>query len=272
MKITGAVLDRTEPVRPYRSSTQLSIGDVELDDPHPGELTVAIEAAGVCHSDLSVIDGNRPRPVPMLLGHEGAGRIIALGDGIGDLRIGQRVVLTFLPRCRKCRACASDGPDPMRAGHRVERGGRIAQWWKAFDASRRARPPSPRRLGVRHTRRSGRESVVAVEDDVPPDIAAVLGCAVLTGGGAVLHGRRPARDEAVAVVGLGGVGMAALLTAVGLGHPVIAVDTLPAKLELARALGAAEAMTPADAANRGVRVQFALECAGHSAAFEAALP
>jgi Zn-dependent alcohol dehydrogenase len=270
VKITGAVLDRTGPVRPYRSSTPLSIGDVELDDPHPGELTVAVEAAGVCHSDLSVIDGNRRRPVPMLLGHEGAGRIIALGDGTGDLRIGQRVVLTFLPRCGRCRACASDGRIPCERGTASNAAGELLSGGRRL--TRRGEPVH-HHLGVSAFATHAvvdRQSVVAVDDDVPPDIAAVLGCAVLTGGGAVLHGRRPARDEAIAVVGLGGVGMAALLTAVGLGHPVIAVDTLPAKLELARALGAAEAMTPADAASRGVRVQFALECAGHSAAFEAA--
>lgn len=116
-----------------------------------------------------------------------------------------------------------------------------------------------------------RSSVVRVDPDVPAEIAALLGCAVLTGGGAVLNAGRPAPGDRVIVVGLGGVGMAALLVAVALGHEVIGVDAVDAKLDLARELGAAEAMSPAEAAERGIRSPVVIEAAGAARAFETAV-
>src|SRR6476646_1793433 len=105
MRIRGAVLEQIGSPRPYAESRPISVGELELAPPGDSELLVRIEAAGLCHSDLSVVDGNRVRPVPMLLGHEAAGIVERVGAAVGDLAVGQRVVLTFLPRCGDCAAC-----------------------------------------------------------------------------------------------------------------------------------------------------------------------
>ena len=121
VKIRGAVLDRIGAPRRYAESRPLTITDLDLAPPGDTELLVRIEAAGLCHSDLSVVNGNRVRPVPMLLGHEAAGIVEAVGAGVGDVAVGQRVVMTFLPRCGECPACATDGLAPCIAGQRRQR-------------------------------------------------------------------------------------------------------------------------------------------------------
>src|SRR3712207_3666340 len=112
MRIQGAVLERSGDGRPYAASTPLTVCELDLADPGNGELLVQIESAGVCHSDLSVVNGDRPRPLPMLLGHEAAGRVIGVGLGGSDLPVGQRVVMAFLPRCERCAGCARGGRTP----------------------------------------------------------------------------------------------------------------------------------------------------------------
>ncbi|MBD9330170.1 alcohol dehydrogenase catalytic domain-containing protein, partial [Mycobacterium tuberculosis] len=107
--IRGAVLDQIGVPRPYWRSKPISVVELHLDPPDRGEVLVRIEAAGVCHSDLSVVDGTRVRPVPILLGHEAAGIVEQVGDGVDGVAVGQRVVLVFLPRCGQCAACATDG-------------------------------------------------------------------------------------------------------------------------------------------------------------------
>jgi alcohol dehydrogenase len=271
VNITGAVLEDIGLQRPFAASRPLSISELELDDPGPGEILVQIEAAGVCHSDLSVVDGNRIRPVPMLLGHEAAGRVLGLGPGVIDLRIGDRVVMTFLPRCGRCAGCATDGRLPCEAGTAANNAGTLLGGGQRL---RRHGHPVAHHLGVSAFATHAvvnRHSVVRVDDDVPADVAAVLGCAVLTGGGAVLNAGRPALGEPVLVVGLGGVGMAALLTAIAEGHPVVAVDALPAKLEEALSLGASEVFTPAELVESGVTASVVVEAAGNARAFETAV-
>ena len=102
MKIRGAVLEEIGRSRPFADSHPITVSDLELGSPGDGELLIRIEAAGLCHSDLSVVDGNRVRPVPMLLGHEAAGRVEEVGPGVDDVEVGTRVVMTFLPRCGEC--------------------------------------------------------------------------------------------------------------------------------------------------------------------------
>jgi alcohol dehydrogenase len=270
VQIVGAVLERIGAPAPYATSGALSVGQLDLDPPGPGELAVRIEAAGLCHSDLSVVDGSRVRPTPMLLGHEAAGIVEAVGDGVDDVAVGRRVVMTFLPRCGECDACRTDGRLPCAVGSAANAAGTLVG-----EARRLHRDGSDvhHHLGVSafatHAVVS-RTSVVPVDDDVPADVAALLGCAVLTGGGAVLNAGRPGPGEHVAIVGLGGVGMAALLVAVALGHEVVGVDTVPGKLDLARDLGAAAAYTPAEAADAGVRAPVVVEAAGSARAFETA--
>src|SRR4051795_12088083 len=116
MRIRGAVLEQIGRPRPYAESLPISVGELDLAAPGDSELLVRIETAGVCHSDLSVVDGNRVRPTPMLLGHEAAGVVESLGDGVDDLTPGARVLMTFLPRCGGCPECATGGRLPCRVG------------------------------------------------------------------------------------------------------------------------------------------------------------
>ena len=110
MKIKAAVLNKLGAEPPYDKSKPLSIEEFELDDPGHGEVMVKIGAAGLCHSDLSVIDGNRPRPTPMVLGHEAAGIVEKLGPGVDDLKVGDHVVMVFVPSCGHCLPCAEGRP------------------------------------------------------------------------------------------------------------------------------------------------------------------
>lgn len=272
MRITGAVLEEIGRPGPWAQTRPLTVSDLELDPPGPGEVLVQIEAAGVCHSDLSVVNGDRPRPVPMLLGHEASGRVIEVGPEASALVAGQRVVMTFLPRCGECSGCATNGRMPCVPGSASNGAGELLGGGRRLH---RDGQPVHHHLGVSafatHAVVDAR-SVVAVEDDVPPEVAAVLGCAVLTGGGALLNATPPEDGQSVMIVGLGGVGMAALLAAVALGKgEIVAVDGVAAKRERALGLGATRAIDPVELASSGVRCDVVVEAAENVRAFEAAL-
>ncbi|WP_282853125.1 alcohol dehydrogenase catalytic domain-containing protein [Gulosibacter sediminis] len=271
LRIRGAVLNELGAEAPYAESRPISIDEVELTGPAAGEVLVRIEAASICHSDLSVVNGSRPRPVPMLLGHEAAGIVEELGEGVDDLEVGQRVILTFLPRCGECRECRTDGKLPCSAGSATNEAGTLLGGTEHLT---RAGERVKHHLGA-----SGfadhavvdRRSIVPVDSDVPAELAAVLGCAVLTGGGAVLNAAKLSADETIAVVGLGGVGMAALLTALAIEpRKIFAVDSNPDKLELVRSWGVTAAYTPQEAVEQGVTADVVIEAVGHPRAFETA--
>ena len=271
MRIRGAVLRAIGAERPFAQSRPLELVELELDAPGPGELLVRIEAAGLCHSDLSVVDGARPRPMPMLLGHEAAGIVEAIGPGVDDVAVGERIVTTFLPRCGECAACATDGRLPCERGSASNGAGEL------LSGGRRLHEGGEdvhHHLGVSAFATHAvldRRSVVPVGADVPPQVAAVLGCAMLTGGGAVINAGKPREGDDIVIVGLGGVGMAALLAAASLGlGRVIGVDAVPAKLETALRLGADVALSPDDAIAQGLRAPVVIEAAGHPRAFETA--
>ena len=272
MKITGAVLTEAGRPRPYALSRPLEIVELDLEEPGEGEVLVRIEAAGLCHSDLSVVDGIRPRPMPMLLGHEAAGRVVRVGNGVDDLTAGQRVVMSFLPRCGTCPNCATDGRLPCTLGSAANASGELLTGGRRLH---RDGHPVHHHLGVSAFADHAvidRRSLVAVDDDVPPHVAAVLGCAVLTGGGAVINAGKPREGDTVLVVGLGGVGMAALITAVSLGlGKVIGVDAVAGKRDQALELGASEVYGPAEALAAGVRATVVIEAAGNARAFETAV-
>lgn len=272
--IRGAVLMRIGAEPPYAGSAPLRIEELELDDPHADELLVRIEAAGVCHSDLSVVDGNRVRPVPMLLGHEASGIVEQVGEraAADGFSVGDRVVMAFLPRCGECDGCRTGGIMPCTPGTAANNAGLLLS-----GGTRLHRPDGERvshHLGVSGFATHAvvdRRSAVVVGSDVPPEVAAILGCAVLTGGGAVVNAGAAKPGDDIAIVGLGGVGMAALLTAASLGHGrVIGIDAVRSKLDIARALGADEVYTPDEAAEAGIRVPLVVEAAGHPRAFETA--
>lgn len=268
--IRGAVLNAMGAEPPYADSRPITVDELELAGPGPGELLVRIEAAGLCHSDLSVVNGSRPRPLPMLLGHEAAGIVEEVGDGLASVRPGQRVVMTFLPRCGECAACATEGRLPCERGSAANAAGTLLTGARRLT---RAGETVQHHLGVSGFATHAvvdERSVVPVGSDVPADVAALLGCAVLTGGGALLNAGRITAASRVAVVGLGGVGMAGLLTALATGCRVVAVDAKESKLATAREWGAAEAYTPAEALEREVAADVVLEAVGHPRAFETA--
>ncbi|GAA1200506.1 alcohol dehydrogenase catalytic domain-containing protein [Brevibacterium paucivorans] len=284
MKTTGAVLREMRAQRPYAQSRPLDVTTVELDEPGPHEVLIRMTAAGLCHSDLSVVDGNRPRPLPMLLGHEGAGVVEQVGADVTEFAPGDHVVTVFLPRCGQCANCATDGKLPCTPGTASNNAGvlpfdgdvrRLSESGETTHP-RAGQPGEPinHHLGVSVFATHAVvnvASIVKVGSDVPPQIAAPLGCAVLTGGGAVLNAGKPSPGDDIMVVGLGGVGMAALLTALSVGTgEVIGVDANPEKLERARKLGASQVYTPAEVADAGVKAPVVIEAAGHPKAFETA--
>ena len=272
MRIVGAVLETMGATSPFDESRPVVVRDLELDEPGANEIVVRIEAAGICHSDLSVVTGVRPRPVPMLLGHEAAGIVEALGRNVVDLNNGQRVIMSFLPRCEQCDACASNGKTPCTPGSIANNEGRL------FDGAIRIHDGG--RAIYHHLGVSGfanyavvdRRSVVPVAHDVPARVAALMGCAVLTGGGAVINAGQVLRGETLLVVGLGGVGMSALLVGLAIdGVRVIGVDASTEKLVLAKELGAHETYSPQEALGLGVKADLVIEAVGRSVAFESAV-
>jgi alcohol dehydrogenase len=249
----------------------MTIEELVLAAPGPTELLIQLQAASICHSDLSVINGSRPRPMPMLLGHEASGRVVAVGSSVDDIAVDDRVILTFLPRCGECANCRTEGALPCSKGSSANGSGTLLEGGTRLTDST---GPVLHHLGVSAFATHAvvdRRSVVPVDADVPTDVAAVLGCAVLTGGGALLNNGRITAEDTVTIVGLGGVGMAALLTAAAVGcREIIAVDSQPEKLALATSLGATSTYTPDAAVESGVRTRIVLEAVGNAKAFETA--
>ena len=242
MKIRAAVLNASPVAAPYAQSRPLRIEELDLAPPGRDEVLVRVRAAGLCHSDLSVIDGNRPRPVPMVLGHEAAGEVVETGEGVDDLKPGDRVVMVFVPSCGHCAPCAEGRPALCEPGNAANGRGEMLGGGRRLSVDGQ---PVHHHIGVsafaEHAVIS-RRSLVKVEADIPHEIAALFGCAVLTGVGAAVNTARIKAGETVAVVGLGGVGLSALLGAIACGASrVIAVDLAQDKLDLALALGATEA-------------------------------
>lgn len=271
MQITGAVLEEIGRPRRYADTRPLSVDTVDLDPPGPDDVLVKIECAGLCHSDLSVVDGNRTRPVPMLLGHEAAGSVLDIGSEVIGFARGDRVVMTFLPRCGRCDGCASGGIRPCVPGSSANAAGTLLSGRRRLH---RGGTDVHHHLGVSafatHACVDAR-SLVRVDDDVPADVAALMGCAVLTGGGAVINAARPQPGDTLAVVGLGGVGLAALLVARAHDITVIAVDTSVEKRRTAKQLGADQVFAPAEATDAGVKARLVVEAAGSVPALNTAV-
>jgi alcohol dehydrogenase len=271
MKIQGALLRESALARPYADSQPITVRELDLADPGPQEVLVRIEAAGLCHSDLSVVNGSRPRALPLVLGHEAAGIVERLGEGVTDLAVGDRVTMTFLPRCESCEACATQGAIPCTVGTQANTIGALLGGETRLSDSGSTVLHHAGVSGFATHAVVNRQTVVRVDSDVPADVAALLGCAVLTGGGAVLNVAKPQPGDSLMIVGLGGVGMAALIVALSLeGIKVIGVDMSADKLETATRLGAEEVYTPTEVAERGIRATHAVEAAGHPRALETA--
>jgi alcohol dehydrogenase len=278
MKIRAAVLNRMGAETPYERSKPLSIEEVELDPPGHGEVLVKIGAAGLCHSDLSVIDGNRPRPTPMVLGHEAAGVVEKLGPGVDDLTVGDHVVMVFVPSCGHCLPCAEGRPALCEPGAAANGAGTLLSGARRLH---RNGTDVHHHLGVSafaEYATVSRRSLVKIDRELPLDEAALFGCAVLTGVGAVINTAKVQAGASVAVIGLGGVGLSSLLGAVAVGaRRVVAVDLSDEKLGLARQLGATDTFNAGGPnavdeikAATGGGVEFAFEMAGSVRAMDLA--
>lgn len=278
MKTRAAILHEIGRSAPYVKSRPLTIEEIELDPPGEGEVLIRMGAAGLCHSDLSVINGDRPRPVPMALGHEASGIVEECGPGVTDLKPGDHVVMAFVPSCGHCEPCMGGRPALCEPGAVANTAGTLISGarrihWKGKEVHHH--------MGVsafaEHAVMS-RNSLVKVDKSLPLDQAALFGCAVMTGVGAVVNTGQVSPGSTVAVIGLGGVGLNALLGAkVSGAREIIAIDLQDSKLQLARQLGATQAFNAGDArcvdavreATKG-GVDFAFEMAGSVKAMDVA--
>jgi alcohol dehydrogenase len=251
MKTRAAVLEKMGIPGPYALSKPLRIRDVELAPPGPGEVLVRIEAAGLCHSDLSVINGDRPRPMPMALGHEAAGTVVETGRDVPDLAPGDHVVMVFMPSCGHCLPCAEGRPALCVPGAKANGAGTLLSGARRLSCDGAAVNHHLGCSAFADYAVVSRASVIRIDPELPFEHAALFGCAVLTGVGAVLNTAHLQAGQTAAVIGLGGVGLAAVLGAVAAGASrIVAVDLNDEKLALARALGATDTLnaTTPDAA------------------------
>ncbi len=287
MKMRAAVLRETGLPAPYAQSRPLSIEEVDLAGPGHGEILVKIRAAGLCHSDLSALNGDRPWPMPIVPGHEAAAEVLELGAGVTDLQVGDHVVLIFRPNCGTCASCAVGRPALCIPGGEANSAGTLLGGYKRLRTASgpgidgAAGGPLYHHLGCAafaEYATVSRRSAIRIDPSLPWDEAALFGCAVITGAGAVLNTAKVEAGAKVAVVGLGGVGFSSLLAARASGAvEIIAVDMLDAKLQKARELGATQCFNATDpAAIDKIRaatdggVAYAFEMAGSVKALELA--
>jgi S-(hydroxymethyl)glutathione dehydrogenase/alcohol dehydrogenase len=221
-----------------RAGAEPAVERLGLDDPHPGEVLVRMSASGVCHSDLHVRDGHWERPGPIVMGHEGAGVVEAVGAGIDSRLVGRQVALSWYAPCLRCREC-------QRGRQWLCSGSPSLRHAQADGTTRLVRPDGTPVLAYLSigTMASAQvvpaAAVVPMPDGVPPEVAALIGCAVSTGVGAVVNTAAVPPGSTVAVIGLGGVGLSCVMGAALAGaRRIIAVDLSRAKIDLAGELGA----------------------------------
>ena len=278
MKMKAGVLTVCGAPRPFAKSKPIHVVEVDLDPPGEGEVLVKVGGGGLCHSDLSLINGDRPRPVPIVLGHEGSGEIVEVGAGVKDVKKGDHVCFTFNVSCGRCRRCLEGRPyicersvSPRAAGQLLSGNHRLHMNGK----------PVNHHSGVSCYAEYAvvdRGSIVVIDRSLPLDVAALFGCAVVTGVGAVVNTAQIQPGSTVAIVGLGGVGLSGLMGAVlaGAGR-IVAIDLSDEKLGLARQLGATDTVNAKDADHvtqvrdlTGGGVDYAFDLAGTIKAMETA--
>lgn len=272
MRIRAAVLEAT--------GGPLTVCDLELAPPGPEEVLVRLGASGVCHSDWNAVDGTAETPCPAVLGHEGAGVVEAIGAGVARVRVGDHVALSWTPSCGRCAECARDLPwlcstawPALAAGGLLDGTTRLSRegepiYHYSFLSTFAEACVVPER------------SCIPIPENIPFDVAGLVGCAVTTGVGAVWRTAETKAGDRVAVIGCGGVGLSAVMAAAAVGaEPVVAVDTTQQKLDAARSFGATEAVlwqgTPEDTAEAvhevsGGGVDVAVEATGRPEAMLAA--
>ncbi len=273
----GAVLRERGLPRPYVESRPFEVVELELPAPGPGEVLVKVRAAGLCRSDLSVVTGARVWPLPMVVGHEAAGTVEAVGAGVDRVGPGDDVVLVYLPQCGTCRRCESGEPWLCKVGMAANLRGELLTGGTRLT---HRGEPIHHHMGVAAFAEYAlvaEPSAVPVPSGLSARDVAVFGCAVLCGAGTVLNTARVRPGESVAVVGLGAVGLAAVMGArvAGAGR-IVAFDLLETKLEAASAVGATEVAVADDAAVEDLirrtdgGVDHAVEASGTLEGFELA--
>ncbi|GAB2647558.1 zinc-dependent alcohol dehydrogenase family protein [Saccharopolyspora gloriosae] len=274
--ISAAVL-RGEP-GPEPDFARLSVEQVRLDEPGDGEVLVDVHFASLCHSDLSVLTGDRPRPLPMVLGHEAAGVVARTGRSVTEVCPGDPVVFTYVASCGRCGFCRDGRPVLCSRAHAGNTAGELAAGGRRLrDADGE---PVHHHLGVSAFAERAvvdAASVIPVPAGTDLRTASLLGCAVSTGVGAVVNAARVGLGESAAVFGCGGVGLAAVLGLRAVGAaPIIAVDRHDAHLERALELGADLALHADESTAERIReatgggAHHAFEAAGAVAAVESA--
>lgn len=278
MKMKAAILRTTSAQRPFSVSKPLSIEEVELDPPKRGEVLIKVKAVGLCHSDLVAITGERAKPMPIVIGHEAAGIVEEIGQDVQGFAVGDHVVPSYVASCGRCEMC-SVGRPALCEPATIANANAVLK-----DGTTRLRQGSTR---IHH--HSGvagfaeysvipEEALVKIDKFVPFEHAALFGCGVVTGVGSVINTAQAKPGQFIAVVGLGGVGLSAVLAALAIGSgKVLALDLSEEKLAFARELGVHHALNAGDAdvqaqisALTGGGVHIAIETAGSNRALQMA--
>ena len=278
MKMKAAILKTTSAQRPFSVSKPLSIEEVELDPPKRGEVLIKVKAVGLCHSDLVAITGERAKPMPIVIGHEAAGIVEEIGQDVQGFAVGDHVVPSYVASCGRCEMC-SVGRPALCEPATITNANAVLK-----DGTTRLRQGSTR---IHH--HSGvagfaeysvipEEALVKIDKSVPFEHAALFGCGVVTGVGSVINTAQAKPGQFIAVVGLGGVGLSAVLAALAIGSgKVLALDLSEEKLAFARELGVHHALNAGDAdvqaqiaALTGGGVHIAIETAGSNRALQMA--
>jgi alcohol dehydrogenase len=274
----GAVLREPRLPRPYVESRPLEIVELELPEPGPGEVLVKIGAASLCRSDLSVVNGARVWPLPMVIGHEAAGRVAAVGDGVARVAAGDDVVLLYLPQCGTCVRCRGGEPWLCTTGGAANGKGELLTGGTRLTTGGEALHHHMGLAAFAEYALVAEQSAVKVPAGLDPAETCVFGCAVLCGGGTAINTAGIAEGQSAAVVGLGAVGLSAILGARAAGATrIFALDLLEAKLPAALELGTTDAFVADDEAAVRLReataggVDHAIEASGTLEGFELAM-
>jgi S-(hydroxymethyl)glutathione dehydrogenase / alcohol dehydrogenase len=261
MRMQAAVL--WEPGRP------VDVREVELAPPKDGEVLVEVAACGVCASDLHVVDGGLPEQLPLVPGHEASGVVVETGAGVAWLRAGDHVVLALVPSCGACETCRKGRPSLCEVGGRMAATGTLADGTSRLSVNAEPLYHFNAVSAFAEYAVVPESVAVAIRQDVALDTVALIGCAVLTGWGAVTRIAGVESGASVAVWGCGGVGLSTIQAARLAGaDPIVAVDTRPEKLELAESVGATVTVHARPTADTGRRVRYATK-GGPDYAFEA---
>jgi alcohol dehydrogenase len=247
MKMTAAIMFEQGLERPFVQSQPLKIETVDLEGPGEGEVLVQVAAAGLCHSDLSAIKGLRPRALPAVVGHEAAGVVVETGAGVRQFSAGDHVVMVFVASCGTCNYCRGGRPGLCQSSWKARSEGTLQSGARRISLKGRAINHYSGVSAFAEYAVVSERSLVRIPKTVPLKDAAIFGCAVITGVGAVLNAGGDVSGKSVAVIGLGGVGLSALLGGrMGGANPLIAIDINDSKLKLALELGATHAFLATD--------------------------